>query len=136
MIMLVFIGFGFASCSEQECCPIPEGEPKLIGTWKLDKLCYSDGASSCNEEDMWDAEISQIITFFESGEFTFNINGEICSGTYLNKTNDINDVVTLNATLGNCNFESASYFLELRAVNEIMFSPQCIEGCPHLYVRE
>lgn len=131
--MLVLIGFGFASCSEQDCCAMPVGEPKILGTWKLDKLCFSNGASSCNEEDMWDAEINQVITFNENGEFTFDTDGEICSGTY---DIDTDLFVNLIASAGSCTFEETIYILELRSVNEIMFSPRCIEGCPHLYVRE
>lgn len=131
IIIILLIGIGFSACTEQECCALPE-EVSVIGTWKLSKLCFSNGASSCNEEDMWDADQDARITFTDT-EFTFDTEGVICSGTYV-VSNDTN--VELTATGGDCSFETNSYFLGRLTATEMMFSPLCIEGCPHLYIRQ
>lgn len=132
IIFLIILSLSIISCTEQECCALPE-EPTLVGTWKLSKLCFSNGASSCNEEDMWDAEEEEILTFTEDGSFSFNKEGEICSGTYLREGEmDVN----LTATGGNCNFDETTFWLTKLELDEMIFSPRCIEGCPHLYVRQ
>lgn len=120
-----------SSCSEKECCVTPP-EPTMEGTWKLDKLCFSNGASSCNEEDMWDADTDQFLTFTDS-EFTFDIDGEICTGTYVR---DGETMVQATFTGGDCTNEERSYILTRLTATEMIFSPLCIEGCPHLYIRQ
>lgn len=123
---------GVSACTEQECCVLPE-EPTIVGTWTLTKLCFSNGASSCNEEDMWDADFSETLTFTEDGNLTINRDGDLCSATYAVRENRFVDLV---ATSGNCNFDNTTFFLGKVTSEELLFSPQCIEGCPHLYIRQ
>lgn len=129
------------SCTEEECCVVPDEstiDGTIVGTWKLSKLCFSDGASSCNEDDLWDAETNEILTFTEDGNFTFDIEGAICNGTYsINEQGEtvIQDV-NLIRTSGDCSFEETIYWLSKLSATEMILSPRCIEGCPHLYLRQ
>ena len=125
------MAIAFSSCSETDCCVFPE-ETTMTGTWKLSKLCFSNGASACNEEDMWDADIEQTLTFTET-EFTFDTEGDICNGSYI-RVGETN--VELTSTSGSCNFDASTYILSRLSANEMIFSPLCIEGCPHLYIKE
>lgn len=137
LLIAIILPLLFVACSEQECCVLPE-EPTLIGTWKLSKLCFSNGASSCNVEDMWDADTNEVLTFTEDGNFTFDIEGSICSGTYSMTEQEgvvIQDV-NLIATGGDCSFDETIFWLSKLTIDEMILSPRCIEGCPHLYVRQ
>lgn len=131
-MLTLFFCFTVISCSEQECCALPE-EITMVGTWKLSKLCFSNGASACEFEDMWDAEHEETITFTEQNEFTFNNEGVICSGYYA-RFGEID--VELTAESGDCSFDETVYFLTSLTSSEMIFSPRCIEGCPHLYIRQ
>lgn len=136
-LIVIILPLFLLACSEKECCVFPE-EPTLVGTWKLSKLCFSNGASSCNEEDMWDATTNEVLSFTEDGNFTFDIDGTICNGTYVIIEQEGVEVqnVDLVATGGDCSFDKATFWLGQLTVNEMLFSPRCFEGCPHLYVRQ
>ena len=132
LLFYMIICLGILSCEEKDCCVTPE-EITMVGTWKLSKLCFSNGASSCDLEDMWDAEHEEIITFTEDGSFTFNNEGDICAGSYARSGESD---VELTAESGNCNFDETVFWLSSLTANEMIFSPRCIEGCPHLYTRQ
>jgi len=132
-LIIIFILSLFAfGCTEQECCVMPQ-EVTMIGTWKLSKLCFSNGASSCDLDDLRDADYEEIITFSGDGSFTFNNEGDICSGQY-SRSGEID--VDLIAESGNCNFDETVFWLTSLTDTEMIFSPRCIEGCPHLYIRQ
>ena len=137
LFLIVFIIASlYISCSETECCGPPE-EITMVGHWKLEKLCFSTGASSCSEEDMWNADTDEVLTFREDGTFTFDIEGEICEGNYEIVALEAETIsnVNLNSTVGNCNFTETIFWLGRLTYDEMIFSPRCIEGCPHLYKR-
>ena len=132
ILILVLISMALYSCEEQDCCAMPE-EATMVGTWKLSKLCFSNGASSCDLDDMWDAEHEETITFTADNQFTFDKEGDICSGFYARVTDT---EVELTAESGNCNFDETVFWLTSVTATEMIFSPRCIEGCPHLYIRQ
>jgi len=132
VLFLAILSLCLLSCEEQDCCVTPE-EVTMVGSWKLSKLCFSNGASSCNPSDMWDADYEEILTFTSQNEFTFNNEGEICSGTYT-RVGEMD--VELTAESGNCNFDETVFWLSSLTATEMIFSPRCIEGCPHLYTRQ
>lgn len=126
---LFLISYSCSKSMENEM----EDQSTLVGQWKLEKVCYSYGAGSCDEEDMWDAEEDEILTFAEDGSFSFNKEGEICTGIYF-REDDYN--VKLTASGGNCSFDKTIFSLRKLEINEMIFSPKCTEHCAHLYVRQ
>ncbi len=133
ILLTLALSLALVSCDETECCINLEGEITMVGTWKLSKLCFSNGASSCNSEDLWDADYEETITFTAQGEYSFDTEGVICNGTY-ERVGDLD--VNLTATSGDCNFEETTRLVTRLTESEMIFSPQCIEGCPYLYVRQ
>jgi len=132
IILLTILSMALYSCEEQDCCAMPE-EATMVGTWKLSKLCFSNGASSCNLEDLRDADYEETITFTSDSKFTFDREGEICSGSF----NHVDEMdVELTSESGNCNFDETVFWLSSLTATEMIFSPRCIEGCPHLYIRQ
>lgn len=112
---------------------MPEVEDiTLIGKWDLKKLCFSDGASSCTIDDMWDADYSEIVTFFESGEFSINRDGEDCQGTF---TTPRENGILLKAGGDPCFFSEIEYSILSQTADTLIMSPLCIEGCPMMYTR-
>lgn len=131
--LLLILALGIYSCSSTECCLPVDQDNLLLGEWRLSKLCFSDGASSCNEEDMWDADFSEIVNFYADGSFSFDKDGDVCSGQF---EYDGEMDIDLTATDGtNCNFDNTIFWVTRLTESEMIMSPRCIEGCPHLYVR-
>lgn len=134
LIILCLIIISFSACDSEECCVNPpESEATLIGEWRLDKLCFSNGASTCNEGDLWEPDYSECVTFTED-TFLFDRDGEICSGTYV--MTEWGFDMTPDASSA-CIFENAiSYNIIELLVDKLTMSPFCTEGCPHVYVRK
>lgn len=134
----LYILFSFLlliACDNDDCCVTPpesEVEITLIGEWRLDKLCFSDGASTCNEDDLWEPDYTECVTF-TADTFSFDRDGELCTGTYT--ITDFGFSMTADAT-STCIFESIDYQILDHKVDRIVMSPFCTEGCPHVYVRK
>jgi hypothetical protein len=133
ILIALALGLALMSCDETECCANPDGDITMVGTWKLSKLCFSNGASSCNSEDLWDADYEETITFTTGGEYRIDNEGVICAGDY-EREGELN--VNLTARSGDCNFKETTRLITKLTETEMIFSPRCIEGCPYLYVRQ
>jgi len=132
ILILLLISLSISSCEENACCNA-EGEATIVGSWKLSKLCFSDGSSTCTTATLWDADREETISFTAQREFTFNREGVICNGNY-ERVGEID--VNLVATSGECNFDETTFLITRLTDSELIFSPLCAEGCPHLYVRQ
>lgn len=119
------------SCDEDECCVTPP-EVTLLGDWQLDKLCFSNGASTCNEDDLWDPDYSESVTF-TADTYSFDRDGEICAGSY--ELTGLGFDMTADPN-SSCVFEDSQYIIIELTKDKLTMSPQCIEGCPHVYVRK
>lgn len=127
LALSIFINFSCSGSLVEEL-----EDQTLVGQWKLAKVCYSYGATTCDEEEMWDAEEDEILNFNEDGSFSFNKEGEICSGSFLREREFD---VKLSASSGNCSFDETIFWLSKLELNEMIFSPRCTEYCSHLYTR-
>lgn len=133
LLILTLLVIGFISCGDDDiCCVTPPEIVTLVGDWKLDKLCFSNGASSCNEEDLWEPDYSECVTFTED-TFSFDRDGVMCIGNYV-----LTDMgFTMKAeSRSECVFETIDYIIIEHTFDKLTMSPLCIEGCPHVYVRK
>lgn len=127
LITFILLSICFTYCSESE-----EQEITLVGTWKLDKVCYSDGASTCSNEMLQDAGSDEVFTFNSDGSLNLRTGNTECSGTY---EYDGKEILILNSDNASCNFSNATYRVFDLMANTVTINPPCREACIKTYVR-
>lgn len=127
IILLLFISICFSYCSD----PV-EQEVTLVGQWKLDKVCFSNGASSCDKENLQDAGSDEVFTFNADGTLSLRTGNTECSGTY---EFDSNEILSLNSEDTSCNFSNTTYRVFDLLANSVTINPPCREACIKTYVR-
>ena len=128
IILLLLIATCFTFCSESE-----EQAITLVGTWKLDKVCYSDGASTCSNDNLEDAGSDEVFTFNADGSLNLRTGNTECSGTY--EYNGM-EMLILNSDNASCNFSNATYRVLNLLANSVTINPPCREACIKTYVRQ
>lgn len=129
IIILVASSFlvGLISCSDSE----PQ-EITLIGQWELNEICFSDGASSCNEEEIKSPDFEETITFNADGRFLIIRDGSECKGAF---TYDGRQELVMEADNNICNFDSVAFRVFDLAATSVEINPPCREACVKRYVR-
>jgi len=128
LIIFIFISICFTFCSESEVQEIT-----LVGSWKLDKVCYSDGASSCSNDKLQDAGSDEVFTFNADGSLNLRTGNTECNGTY---EYDGVEILMLNSDNASCNFSNATYRVYDLMANSVTINPPCREACIKTYLRQ
>lgn len=135
LITLFITGLLVLACSSGDTCPdvgICEGDATLIGDWELDQQCFSNGASSCSEENLETPDFIETISFREDGSLTITIDGVVCNGSY---SFDGEESLDLQADDTNCNFDNTTFSVFDLTPNTVTINPPCREACIKKYVR-
>ena len=129
--LVLFSLLALCSCSESMSGENEE-QISLIGQWKLEKVCYSDGASSCGEDKLQIVLFNEVFTFNEDMTMNLVTDNTTCRGTY---TYDNKEMLDLNSKDGNCNFSNTTYRVFDLTANSVTINPPCREACIKTYVR-
>ena len=126
-ILFILIPICFTFCTDPE-----EQEITLTGKWKLDKVCYSDGASTCSNDLLQDAGSEEVFTFSTDGTMNLVTGNTECAGTY---EFDGTSSLVLNSDNASCNFSNATYRVFDLLSNSVTINPPCREACIKTYIR-
>lgn len=123
------------ACSSGDTCPdggICANDETLIGDWELNKQCFSNGASSCGEENLETPDFMETISFGEDGTLTITVDGVVCNGRY---SFDGEESLDLQADDTNCNFDNTTFKVFDLTPISVTINPPCREACIKQYVR-
>jgi len=114
------------------CSAPEEQEITLVGQWRLDKVCFSDGASVCSNELLVEASFDEVFTFNADGTMNLTTGNTACRGTY--EYDGLEDLI-LNSDNASCNFSNATHKVFNLEANSVTINPPCREACIKSYVR-
>jgi len=115
------------SCSKSE-----EQKITLIGQWELNEICFSDGASRCDEGEIKAPDFKETMTFSSDGSVVIIRDGSECIGSF---TYDNKEELIMKADDANCNFDNAIFRVFDLTTNSVTINPPCREACVKRYVR-
>jgi len=104
----------------------------LVGKWKLEKVCYSDGASSCDNDKLQLVLFDEVFTFNDDGTMKLFTEDVTCRGEY---TYDGKEMLDLYSEQGGCNFSNTTYRVFNLTANTVTINPPCREACIKTYIR-
>ncbi len=127
IIAFIFISICLTFCSKTE-----EQDITLVGMWRLDKVCYSDGASNCDNDSLEDPGSDEVFIFRADGTMRLTTGNTSCDGAY---EYDGKEILDLNSDNTSCNFSNTTYRVFDLQANSVTINPPCREACIKAYVR-